>query len=82
MGEIDLVAADGDVLVFVEVRWRADDRFGGAAASIGPAKQRRLVAAARLYLSHLPREPRCRFDVVALEAGRASWLRGAFDVGW
>jgi putative endonuclease len=82
MGEIDLVAAEGDVLVFVEVRLRADPRFGGAAASIGPAKQRRLAAAAQLYLSNLRSLPRCRFDVIALEGGELQWLRGAFDAAW
>jgi len=82
MGEIDLVARDGDVLVFVEVRLRADHRFGGAAASIGPAKQRRLVAAASLYLARFGRAPRCRFDVVTLEGGEPAWLRGAFDAPW
>lgn len=82
MGEIDLVARDGDVLVFVEVRLRADDRFGGAAASIGPAKQRRLAAAASLYLARFGRAPRCRFDVVTLGQGEPRWLRGAFDAAW
>ena len=82
LGEIDLIARDGDVLVFVEVRLRADDRFGGAAASIGPAKQRRLAAAASAYLSRLGRAPRCRFDVVTLERGEPAWLRGAFDAAW
>jgi putative endonuclease len=79
-GEIDLVARDGDTLVFVEVRSRASDRFGGAIESITVAKRRRLVAAARHYLSKLTREPPCRFDVVTLEAGEPLWLRGAFDV--
>jgi putative endonuclease len=82
VGEIDLVAQDGDVLVFVEVRLRARDGFGGAAASIGPAKQRRLAAAASLYLSRLGRAPRCRFDVVTLDDGAPRWLRGAFDAPW
>jgi putative endonuclease len=82
LGEIDLVARDGDVLVFVEVRWRADARFGGAAASIGPAKQRRIAAAAQSYLARLGRAPRCRFDVVTLEDGEPVWLRGAFDAAW
>jgi len=82
MGEIDLVAQDGDVLVFVEVRLRADERFGGAAASIGTAKQRRLAAAAGQYLARLGRAPRCRFDVVTLEHGEPRWLRGAFDAPW
>src|SRR4051812_25272216 len=43
-GEIDLIALDGDALVFVEVRLRRNSRFGGAAASIDYAKQRKLVA--------------------------------------
>ena len=79
MGEIDLIARDGDVLVFVEVRLRADDRFGGAAASIGAAKQRRLAAAASHYLARLGRAPRCRFDVVTLGQGDPQWMRAAFE---
>jgi len=82
LGEIDLIARDGDVLVFVEVRLRAGEGFGGAAASIGPAKQRRLAAAAGAYLARLGRAPRCRFDVVTLEGGEPAWLRGAFDAAW
>ena len=80
LGEIDLVARDGATLVFVEVRQRASGGFGGALESITAAKRRRLVAAARHYLSKLTREPPCRFDVVTVEAGESAWLRGAFDV--
>ena len=82
MGEIDLVAMDGDVLVFVEVRLRAGAGFGGAAASICPAKHRRLAAAASLYIDRLGRAPPCRFDVVTLQDGEPRWLRGAFDAPW
>jgi putative endonuclease len=80
LGEIDLIAREGATLVFVEVRSRASDRFGGAIESITAAKRRRIVAAARHFLSTLTREPPCRFDVVTLEAGEPAWLRGAFDV--
>jgi len=80
LGEIDLVARDGATLVFVEVRSRASAHFGGAIESITAAKRKRLVAAARHYLSKLTREPPCRFDVVTIEAGEPAWLRGAFDV--
>ena len=79
-GEIDLIAREGATLVFVEVRSRASGRFGGAIESITAAKRRRIVAAARHFLSKLTREPPCRFDVVTLEAGEPAWLRGAFDV--
>jgi putative endonuclease len=81
MGEIDLVARDGDVLVFVEVRMRADGHFGGALESITPHKQRRIAAAASMYLRQFSRPPRCRFDVVAMEYGDVRWLKGAFEAG-
>ncbi len=79
-GEIDLVmhAPDG-TLVFVEVRQRATAAFGGAAASIGSSKQRRIVLAARHYLMRLRTPPPCRFDVVLVEYQRIEWLQGAFD---
>jgi len=79
-GEIDLImrAPDG-TCVFVEVRRRGDSRHGGAAASVNASKQRRIVFAARHYLMRLTHWPPCRFDVVALEAGRIEWLQGAFD---
>ena len=79
-GEIDLVmrAPDG-TLAFVEVRQRSGRAFGGAAASVTPAKQRRVLRAAMHYLGTLDHTPPCRFDVVALEPGRLDWLRHAFD---
>lgn len=79
-GEIDLVmrAPDGTV-VFVEVRRRASLSHGGAAASIGAVKRRRIVFAARHYLARLPTLPPCRFDVVVLEPGGPQWLQAAFD---
>ena len=79
-GEIDLVMREpGGTLVFVEVRQRASRAFGGAAASVSPTKQRRIIFAARHYLMRLAQQPPCRFDVVSVEAGTIEWLRGAFD---
>jgi putative endonuclease len=78
VGELDLVARDGDVLVFVEVRLRQRGDFGGAAASITAAKRARMVAAANAYLAGLARTPVCRFDAVLLDAldpARIEWLR-------
>lgn len=74
-GELDLIMRDGACLVFVEVRRRQSRGFGGAAASITPAKQRRLVHAAETFLLRYPRVPPCRFDVIAIDAGRIEWLR-------
>ncbi|MBT2791825.1 YraN family protein [Paraburkholderia strydomiana] len=82
-GEIDLVMRERDgALVFVEVRARAQRKYGGAAASIGWQKRQRIVRAAQHYLatqrSHSQDQPACRFDVIAFEAGRLVWLRDAF----
>ena len=80
-GEVDLIAREPDgTLVFIEVRSRTSDLHGGAAASIGSAKRRRLVLAAQHFLRDFSSPPPCRFDVVAIDAGRIEWLRGAFDV--
>lgn len=67
-GEIDIVAQDGETLVFVEVKARRTDRFGTAAESITPWKQRRIAAMALDYLAWSGRtESLCRFDVVAID---------------
>ncbi|QNA98224.1 YraN family protein [Massilia sp. Se16.2.3] len=78
-GEIDLVMRDGATPVFVEVRQRADRRHGGAAASITPAKIRRLVRAAQVYLQRLPVTPPCRFDVVAIDGDQLEWLQNVIE---
>jgi putative endonuclease len=79
-GEIDLImrASDG-TCVFVEVRQRKSASHGGAAASVSFAKQRRIVFAARHYLSRLASLPPCRFDVVTVEVGEVTWMKAAFD---
>jgi len=79
-GEIDLVARSGAVLVFVEVRARQSEAFGGAAGSITAAKRRRLVAAARHYLAKHSVSRACRFDVVLLRGREQEieWLSDAF----
>ena len=79
VGEIDVIAQEGDVLVFVEVRLRTSGSYGGALESITYRKQRRIQAAASLYMSKLRRAPRCRFDVVLIEEGDIRWLRSAFE---
>lgn len=84
VGELDLVMLDGDTLVFVEVRYRRDDRFGGGAASVDARKRRKLVLAAQAFLQRHPAhaERACRFDVVEADGDPARpqlrWLRDAF----
>ncbi|MDE2251647.1 MAG: YraN family protein [Gammaproteobacteria bacterium] len=83
LGELDLVARDGATLVIAEVRLRASTRFGGAAASITSAKQRRIVRATRHLLARYPSLQRLplRFDalLVPADSGEIEWLRSAFD---
>ena len=79
-GEIDLILREPDgTLVFVEVRSRAEASRGGAAASIGATKRRRIVRAAQHYLLRQRTLPPCRFDMIAMEDGRIDWLKAAFD---
>jgi putative endonuclease len=79
-GEIDLILRERDgTLVFVEVRARRSTAHGGAAATVGASKQRRLVRAAQHYLLQFATPPACRFDVVAIDGEQLQWLKGAFD---
>lgn len=81
VGEIDLVMNDRGSLVFVEVRRRDGRDFGGAIASVTPAKQRRMVRAAQFYLLRFRQLPPCRFDVVAIDGTGLQWLRNAIVQG-
>jgi putative endonuclease len=67
-GEIDLVAQDGRMLAFVEVKTRRSHTYGPAAAAVTRQKQRHLIKASKAYLIHRKRagEP-CRFDVVTID---------------
>lgn len=81
-GEVDLVCLDRSHVVFVEVRLRRNNRFGGAAESITAAKQRRVLIAAQWWLGGAGRRFRdaaCRFDAVLLDGTRIDWIRNAFD---
>ena len=78
-GEIDLILRErGGTVVFVEVRSRSSNAFGGAGSSIGAIKQQRVVFAARYYLLRYASPPPCRFDAVLIE-GQIQWIKAAFD---
>lgn len=83
-GEIDLICEDQGVLVFVEVRLRQNEMFGGARFSITPTKQLRLSRSAHHYLQqHKHNQPPCRFDVILLkelELNSVEWIKDAFSV--
>ena len=70
LGEVDLIAEKGELLVFVEVRTRASASFGGPEETVHGRKQRRVVAAARDFLARRRGPERAlRFDVVAVIDG-------------
>jgi putative endonuclease len=86
LGELDIIARQGDVLLIVEVRTRSSDAFGGAAASVDDAKRRRIARAAAQLLQRrrdLARL-RARFDVIVVSGAdsprpQVEWIRHAFD---
>lgn len=85
LGEIDLIMRDGSTTVFVEVRYRADPRYGGALETVDHRKQLKIQRAAGIFLSRQPRlacQP-CRFDIVGIEGTHRRpvlrWLRDAFE---
>jgi putative endonuclease len=81
VGELDIVARDGHVLVFVEVRYRADDEHGHAAFMITPRKRQRVTRVARAYLALVqPDFTECRFDVVAITGSAIDIIQDAWRV--
>jgi putative endonuclease len=79
LGEIDLVLEEGNTLVFVEVRQRRNQNFGGAAESITQRKRTKLLATARHFLARQRTLPACRFDAVLIDgSGQVQWIRDAF----
>jgi putative endonuclease len=80
-GEIDLIMKQRQVIVFVEVRFRRNDKFGGAAASVTRSKQQRLLHTAQVWLSGSGKSfdtVDCRFDVLAFTGNEIEWLTNAF----
>ncbi|MBC7838630.1 MAG: YraN family protein [Nitrospiraceae bacterium] len=86
LGELDLVAEDGQVLVFVEVKARRTDAFGGAIHAVHHRKQEKLIQLAAQYLARRHIKDRlCRFDVVLLQGSDATvpqieHIQNAFEI--
>ncbi len=86
LGELDLVAEEDGVVVFVEVKTRRGSRAGSGAEAVGPHKRHRLLRLARYFLAtHGLAGVPCRFDVISLTVGagraRIEVLRNAFQEG-
>lgn len=86
LGELDLVAEDAGVLVFVEVKARATEMFGGALLAVDRRKRAKLVKLASQYLAQRHWMDRiCRFDVVLVQGQPSAGCQiehvpNAFDV--
>lgn len=83
LGEVDLIMRDGDTLVFVEVKYRSSQVFGGALAAVTPKKQQKIRLVAEVYLQRFDEMPSVRFDVVGINplgsGYRFKWVKGAFE---
>ena len=80
-GEIDLIARDGEYLVFVEVKYRKDNSSGYSLAAVNPAKQKTICKVARYFLTveyHNVDIP-CRFDVAGIDGDEIHWVKNAFE---
>lgn len=81
-GEIDLIMQDGDTIVFIEVRYRKHQHYGGALQSIDFRKQQRLIRTAQHYLMKHAPYASGRFDVIAIEGNTGiNWVQNAFEAG-
>lgn len=84
IGEIDIIARDGDDLVFIEVKTRESLEYGHPFESVNKNKRRKIANVAMLYLKRLKDIPPCRFDVVSVyyEQGRAEFnlIQDAFEM--
>lgn len=77
-GEIDIVARDGEVVVFVEVKARGSAAFGSALGAVNARKRRRIRAVAEDYLQFFAPDAKARFDVLAIDGTSMRLHRGAF----
>lgn len=79
-GEVDIIAREGEILVFVEVKARSGSGFGGPAAAVNAAKQQRIISAALSFIEETECTLPMRFDVVAILPGKVSLYQDAFQV--
>ncbi|MBN2159106.1 MAG: YraN family protein [Spirochaetes bacterium] len=81
-GEIDIIARRDTCIIFVEVKNRISDRFGGALYSISAKKKRNLKAAARSFIASRPEydspEYIFRFDLISIRDGGIDWIEDMF----
>jgi putative endonuclease len=79
-GEIDIIARDGDCLVFVEVKFRSSESFGLPEEHVTAQKREKLIQTAMRYLQEHSSELDLRFDVVAFSGGTTRLFQNAFSI--
>ena len=78
-GEADIIAEDGDEVVFIEVKTRSSDKYGSPKEAVGKDKQRRYYKIAEVYWLKTGEEPNARFDVAEVfENGEIEYHKNAF----
>ena len=79
-GEIDIIAKKDGYLVFVEVKYRADERFGAPEEAVDFRKQKKIIAAAQYYMykNKIPFDTPCRFDVAGVRGDEIRITENAF----
>ena len=80
MGEIDIIASSGDVVVFVEVKARKTAVRGKGFEAVDERKMRKIIKTAQYYIAKLGSEPLCRFDVISIDGGEVTHIKNAFTL--
>ena len=80
-GEIDIIARDANYLVFVEVKYRKDQKLGFAVEAVNYGKMQSIIRTARYYMysQGYAEDTPCRFDVVAIQGSEVSLIQNAFE---
>jgi len=81
LGEIDIIAREGDVISFIEVKSRGSEQFGSGLEAIDKRKMRKLSQVALTYIKlHSLEDVMCRFDVLALSDSKIDLIKNAFEL--
>ena len=80
-GEIDIIAQDGNVLVFVEVKYRSSMEYGGAQYAVSIKKQKKIVRVAQWFMAKykIPDDTYCRFDAVLIDGNDIIHIKNAWE---
>lgn len=81
-GEIDLIAQDGEYLVFCEVKYRKNDAAGGASFAISLKKKKQIARMAQFYMAekHISPDAFCRFDCVLIDGDKINYIKNAWQL--